>query len=26
VETGRLPMPNPSMYHLIRAMHMTAKW
>jgi ferredoxin len=25
VETGRLPMPNPSMYHLIRAMHMTAK-
>ena len=25
VETGRLPMPIPSMYHLIRAMHMTAK-
>lgn len=25
VETGRLPMPNPSMYHMIRAMHMTAK-
>jgi ferredoxin len=25
VETGRLPMTNPSMYHLIRAMHMTAK-
>jgi len=25
VQTGRLPMPNPSMYHLIRAMHMTAK-
>lgn len=25
VETGRLPMPSPSMYHLIRAMHMTAK-
>ena len=25
VETGRLPMPNPSMYHLVRAMHMTAK-
>lgn len=25
VETGRLPMSNPSMYHLIRAMHMTAK-
>jgi formate dehydrogenase subunit beta len=25
VETGRLPMPNPPMYHLIRAMHMTAK-
>ena len=25
VETGRLPMNNPSMYHLIRAMHMTAK-
>ncbi|RPI30307.1 MAG: hypothetical protein EHM70_14235 [Chloroflexota bacterium] len=25
VETGRLPMPNPPMYHMIRAMHMTAK-
>ena len=25
VETGRLPMTNPSMYHMIRAMHMTAK-
>jgi len=25
VETGRLPMRNPSMYHMIRAMHMTAK-
>ncbi len=25
VETGRLPMPMPAMYHLIRAMHMTAK-
>ncbi|MBN2118382.1 MAG: hypothetical protein JW730_17545 [Anaerolineales bacterium] len=25
VETGRLPMPNPSMYHMVRAMHMTAK-
>ncbi|HNT22743.1 MAG TPA: hypothetical protein PKM21_00130 [Anaerolineales bacterium] len=25
VQTGRLPMPNPSMYHLVRAMHMTAK-
>ncbi len=25
VEIGRLPMSNPSMYHLIRAMHMTAK-
>ncbi len=25
VETGHLPMPNPPMYHLIRAMHMTAK-
>jgi len=25
VETGRLPMPMPSMYHLVRAMHMTAK-
>jgi len=25
VETGRLPMANPSMYHLVRAMHMTAK-
>ena len=25
VETGRLPMPAPSMYHTIRAMHMTAK-
>ena len=25
VETGRLPMPKPPMYHLIRAMHMTAK-
>lgn len=25
VETGRLPMPVPPMYHLIRAMHMTAK-
>ena len=25
VETGRLPLPRPSMYHLIRAMHMTAK-
>lgn len=25
VETGRLPMPVPSMYHLVRAMHMTAK-
>lgn len=25
VETGRLPMPQPSMYHLIRSMHMTAK-
>ena len=24
-ETGRLPMPSPSMYHLVRAMHMTAK-
>jgi ferredoxin len=25
VETGRLPMPIPPMYHLVRAMHMTAK-
>jgi len=25
VETGRLPMPAPSMYHMVRAMHMTAK-
>jgi len=25
VETGRLPMPLPPMYHLVRAMHMTAK-
>ena len=25
VQTGRLPMQNPSMYHLVRAMHMTAK-
>ncbi len=25
VETGRLPLPNPSLYHIIRAMHMTAK-
>ncbi len=25
VQTGRLPMPAPSMYHMIRAMHMTAK-
>lgn len=25
VETGRLPMPMPPMYHLVRAMHMTAK-
>jgi len=25
VETGRLPMPVPPMYHLVRAMHMTAK-
>ncbi|MBN1426750.1 MAG: hypothetical protein JXB07_00100 [Anaerolineae bacterium] len=25
VETGRLPMPQPAMYHLIRSMHMTAK-
>ncbi len=25
VETGRLPMPMPSMYHMVRAMHMTAK-
>ena len=25
VETGHLPMANPSMYHMIRAMHMTAK-
>jgi ferredoxin len=25
VETGHLPMPIPSMYHMIRAMHMTAK-
>jgi formate dehydrogenase subunit beta len=25
VETGLLPMPMPSMYHLVRAMHMTAK-
>jgi len=25
VETGHLPMTNPSMYHMIRAMHMTAK-
>jgi formate dehydrogenase (coenzyme F420) beta subunit len=25
VKTGHLPMPNPSMYHLVRAMHMTAK-
>ncbi len=25
VATGKLPMANPSMYHLIRAMHMTAK-
>jgi formate dehydrogenase subunit beta len=25
VETGLLPMPLPSMYHLVRAMHMTAK-
>lgn len=25
VETGRLPMTNPSMYHMVRAMHMTAK-
>ena len=25
VPTGRLPMPSPSMYHLVRAMHMTAK-
>lgn len=25
VQTGRLPMPQPSMYHLIRSMHMTAR-
>jgi ferredoxin len=25
VETGRLPMPFPAMYHMIRSMHMTAK-
>jgi formate dehydrogenase (coenzyme F420) beta subunit len=25
VETGRLPMPMPAMYHMIRSMHMTAK-
>lgn len=25
VQTGRLPMPRPPMYHLIRAMHMAAK-
>ncbi len=25
VETGRLPMPQPAMYHLIRAMHMAGK-
>jgi formate dehydrogenase (coenzyme F420) beta subunit len=25
VETGRLPMPAPAMYHMIRTMHMTAK-
>lgn len=25
VKTGHLPMENPSMYHLVRAMHMTAK-
>jgi ferredoxin len=25
VETGRLPLPMPPMYHLVRAMHMTAK-
>lgn len=25
VDTGRLPMPMPPMYHMIRAMHMTAK-
>lgn len=25
VQTGRLPMPLPPMYHLVRAMHMTAK-
>jgi formate dehydrogenase (coenzyme F420) beta subunit len=25
VETGRLPMPVPAMYHMIRTMHMTAK-
>jgi formate dehydrogenase (coenzyme F420) beta subunit len=25
VETGRLPMPMPTMYHMIRTMHMTAK-
>jgi len=25
VETGKLPMPLPPMYHMVRAMHMTAK-
>jgi formate dehydrogenase (coenzyme F420) beta subunit len=25
VETGRLPMPFPAMYHMVRTMHMTAK-
>ena len=25
VETGRLPMPMPAMYHMVRAMHMTGK-
>jgi formate dehydrogenase (coenzyme F420) beta subunit len=25
VETGRLPMPMPAMYHMVRTMHMTAK-
>jgi ferredoxin len=25
VQSGHLPMPAPSMYHMVRAMHMTAK-